>query len=106
MSFDMGNLGAMFGNFQRNLEELREKLAQTEVEGSAGDGMVTIRMSCNYEVRQVRIDPEAAEDTELMEDLLRAAFNEAVRKVQEEMSKSTGALTAGLPIPPGMIPGL
>ena len=101
--FDPANMGAMLGMFQQRMEAMKQKSKSTIVEGSAAGGLVTVKVTCAYECTEVKIDPKAAEDAEILEDLVRAAMNEALRKAREETKQNMGQLAAGLPIPPGML---
>ena len=89
---------------QENLQRAKEELAQLEVTGGAGGGMVSVTLSGTKECRKVRIDPSllAEPDAEMIEDLVAAAFNDAANKVDTESKAKMGAATAGMPIPPGM----
>ena len=88
---------------QDNLKRAQEELAQLEVEGQSGAGLVKVTMTCKHDVRRVAIDPSLlAEDKDMLEDLVAAAFNDAVRRAEEVSSEKMGRLTAGLPLPPGM----
>ena len=86
---------------QENMQRAQEQLASVEVTGSAG-GMVDITLSGRMECRKVRVDPAALSDREMAEDLILAAFNDAVAKVNAISQEKMGAATAGLPMPPGM----
>jgi hypothetical protein len=87
---------------QENMQRLNEELANAEVEGQAGAGMVKITMTCKYKVRRVSIDPSlVGEDRDMLEDLVAAAFNDAVRRADETSQQRMSSLTAGLPLPPG-----
>jgi len=100
-----GNIAQMMQQAQRmqdNLKRAQEELAQLEVTGSAGGGMVNITISGKFETRRVRIDPSVLSDAEMLEDLVTAAFNDAVNKVNAESEKRMSAATAGMPLPPGM----
>jgi DNA-binding YbaB/EbfC family protein len=105
-----GNIAQMMQQAQRmqeNLKRAQEELAQLEVTGNAGGGMVSITLSGRMEARKVRIEPSALADAEMLEDLIAAAFNDAVNKANAESEKRMSAATAGLPIPPGMkLPGM
>ena len=83
---------------QDNLKRAQEELARTEVEGQAGAGLVKIVMTCRYDVRRVSIDPS---DIDMLEDLVAAAMNDAVRRVELTTQEKMGGLTAGMPMPPG-----
>ena len=89
---------------QENLQRAQEELAQLEVTGGAGGGMVSVTLSGTKECRKVRIDPSllAEPDAEMIEDLVAAAFNDAANRVDTESKAKMGAATAGMPIPPGM----
>lgn len=87
---------------QENLQKAQEELANIEVTGSAGGGMVSVTLTGRKECRKVRIDPSVLSDPEMAEDLVAAAFNDASNKVDAESQDRMGAATAGLPIPPGM----
>ncbi|TWI03472.1 hypothetical protein IP90_01283 [Luteimonas cucumeris] len=87
---------------QENLQRAQEELAQLEVTGNAGGGMVSVTISGRMECRKVRIDPSVLSDPEMAEDLIAAAFNDAVNKANAESQQRMGAATAGMPVPPGM----
>ena len=86
---------------QEGLKQAQEELANLEVTGQAGGGMVEITLSGRHEVRRIRIDPGAADDVEMLEDLVAAAFNDAVNRVQEASQEKMSGLTGGMPMPPG-----
>lgn len=102
--FDMGGLGSLMAGFQQQMQRLQDEAAQTEVTGTAGGGLVTVVANGQQEVLRVSVQPSALEDRELLEDLIVAATNEALRKGKEVMAEKMGALTAGLPLPPGLLP--
>ena len=88
---------------QDNLKKAQEELALLEVEGQSGAGLVKIVMTCKHDVKRVSIDPTLlAEDKDMLEDLVAAAFNDAVRRAEEVSQEKMGKLTAGMPLPPGM----
>ncbi len=87
---------------QENLQRAQEELANLEVTGNAGGGMVTVTLSGKMECRKVRIDPGVFEDADMAEDLIAAAFNDAVNKANAASQEKMGAATAGMPMPPGM----
>ena len=88
---------------QESMQRAQEELAGLEVTGQAGGGLVSIVMSGRHEVRRVSIDRTLfAEDPEMAEDLVAAAFNDAVNKANAASQEKMGAATAGLPLPPGM----
>ena len=88
---------------QENLKRVQDQLAQVEVEGQSGAGLVKVVVTCRNELKRVSIDPSLlAEDKDMLEDLVAAAFNDAVRRAESVSQEKMGALTAGLPMPPGM----
>jgi DNA-binding YbaB/EbfC family protein len=85
------------------MKRAQDELAQIDVEGQAGAGLVKVTMSCKHAVRRVAIDPSLlADDKDMLEDLVAAAFNDAVRRAEEVSTEKMGKLTAGMPLPPGM----
>jgi DNA-binding YbaB/EbfC family protein len=95
--------------FRQMQEGLQKQVETVEVESSAGGGMVTVKMNGQKQLTEIRIDPEvfAGKDQELLQDLVRAAVNEASRRVDEELSNQLKTLTGGLPGMAGLkIPGL
>lgn len=87
---------------QENMQRAQEELAGLEVTGNAGGGMVNITLTGRMECRKVRIDPSVLADPEMAEDLIAAAFNDAVNKANTASQEKMGAATAGMPLPPGM----
>ena len=88
---------------QDNLKKAQDELASVEVQGESGAGLVKVTMTCKHDVRRVAIDPSLFdEDRDMIEDLVAAAFNDAVRRVEQVSSERMAKLTAGLPLPPGM----
>ena len=88
---------------QDNMRKMQEQLAQIEVEGQSGAGMVKVVMTCRHDVKRVTIDPSViGDDKEMLEDLIAAAVNDAVRKVETTSQEKMASVTAGLPLPPGM----
>jgi DNA-binding YbaB/EbfC family protein len=99
-----GNIAGLLQQAQKmqeNLQQAQEELANIEVTGSAGGGMVEVTMNCRHEVRQVKIDPTTADDVEMLEDLISAAMNDAVNKVAATTKDKMAGMTAGMPLPPG-----
>lgn len=87
---------------QQKFQEAQSKLQDAEVTGEAGAGMVKVVMNGRHDVRSVRLDPSLMqEDKEILEDLLAAAVNDAVRKVEQNNRDKMGELTAGIELPPG-----
>lgn len=105
-----GNIAQLMQQAQRmqdNLKRAQDELAQLEVLGQSGGGVVKVTLSGKMECRSVRIDPSVFADPEMAEDLVAAAFNDAVAKANAESEKRMSAATAGMPIPPGMkLPGM
>ena len=87
---------------QENVKRMQEQLGTIEVEGQAGAGMVKVAMTCRHDVRRVTIDPSLlADDKDMLEDLVAAAVNDAVRRVEATIQEKMGGMTAGLGLPPG-----
>ena len=87
---------------QENVKRLNDELADLEVEGQSGAGLVKVTLTCKYKVRRVAIDPSlVGEDKDMLEDLVAAAFNDAVRRAEDAAQERMAALTAGMPLPPG-----
>ena len=87
---------------QDNMRRMQEQLAEVEVEGQAGAGLVKVVVTCRNEVKRFSIDPSLlADDKDMLEDLLVAATNDALRKAEQTSQEKMGSLTAGLPLPPG-----
>ena len=87
---------------QENMQRVQEEIAALEVTGSAGGGVVNVTLSGTKECRKVRIDPSVLSDPEMAEDLIAAAINDAVNKVNVASQEKMGAATAGMQLPPGM----
>jgi len=87
---------------QENMKRLQEELETIEVEGQSGAGLVRVTMTCKYRTRRVQIDPSLlGEDRDMLEDLLVAASNDAVRRAEAAAQEKMASITAGLPLPPG-----
>ena len=88
---------------QDNLKKAQDELATIEVEGQSGAGLVKVLMTCKNDVKRVVIDPSLlTDDKDMLEDLVAAAFNDAVRRAEATAQDKMGKLTAGMPLPPGM----
>jgi hypothetical protein len=88
---------------QENMKRLQEELASLEVQGKSGAGLVTVVMTCRHDVKRVTIDPSLlSDDKDMLEDLVAAAFNDAVRKAEATTQEKMSSITSGLPLPPGM----
>lgn len=99
----LGNLMKQAQQMQENVQKMQAELASVEVEGQAGAGMVKVTMTCRYDVKRVAIDPSLiGDDKDMLEDLVAAAFNDAVRRVETTTQEKMGGMTAGMGLPPGM----
>ncbi len=87
---------------QENMKKAQDELAQMEVEGQSGAGMVKITLTCNHEVRRVAIDESVMDDREMLEDLIAAAMNDANRRISETSEKHMSGFSQGLNLPAGM----
>jgi DNA-binding YbaB/EbfC family protein len=98
----LGNILKQAQKMQEELQKAQEKLAQEEVTGESGGGMVKVIMNGRHEVKRVEIDSSLmADDKEMLEDLVAAAVNAAVKRVGEKMQENMSGLASGLPLPPG-----
>lgn len=103
MKGGLGNIMKQAQQMQANLQKAQEELANMEVTGQSGGGLVSVVMTGRHEVRRVNIDASLLqEDKDMLEDLLAAAVNDAVHKVEKTSQERLSSLTAGLPLPPGM----
>lgn len=101
MKGGMGNLMKQAQQMQQKLAKMQEELGQKTVEASVGGGMVTVMVNGKNEVLRIKIEPQAVdpEDVEMLEDLVMAGVNEALRKAQEMVSTEMSKLTGGMKIP-------
>lgn len=99
--FNKGQLAGLMKQaqaMQDNLKKAQEELAHIDVEGESGSGLVKVVMSCKHDVKRITIDPSLlADDKDMLEDLVAAAFNAAVRKAEETSKAKMDKLSAGLP---------
>lgn len=103
MKGGIGNLMKQAQKMQEEMQRAQEEIANLEVEGSSGGGMVKVVMTGRHEVRRVQIDDSLmGDDKEMLEDLVAAAMNDAVHRVERESSERMSGLTAGLNLPGGM----
>tara|TARA_B100000686_G_scaffold206953_1_gene213884 strand:+ start:3422 stop:3745 length:324 start_codon:yes stop_codon:yes gene_type:complete len=103
MKGGIGPLMKQAQQMQENMKNMQEQLATVEVEGQSGAGMVKIVMTCRYDVKRVNIDDSLLEDDkDMLEDLLAAAVNDAVRRVEATTQEKMAGVTAGMGLPPGM----
>ena len=99
---DINNLMKQAQEMQEKMAELQNQAANTEVTGESGAGMVQVVMTGRHDVRKVTVDPSLmSEDKELLEDLLAAAVNDAVRKVESNSKAAMSSMTGGMNLPPG-----
>jgi hypothetical protein len=98
----LGNLMKQAQKMQEELKEAQEKLAEEEVTGEAGGGLVKVVMNGRHEMRRVTIDESLmGDDKEMLEDLVAAATNDAVHKIADRMQEQMAGLTSGMGLPPG-----
>ena len=103
MKGGLGPLMKQAQQMQENMKNMQEQLATVEVEGQSGAGMVTVVMTCRYDVKRVNIDDSLmGDDKDMLEDLLAAAVNDAVRRVETTTQERMTGLTASMGLPPGM----
>lgn len=87
---------------QENMKRMQDQLGSVEVEGQSGAGLVKVVMTCKHDVKRVTIDPSlVGDDKDMLEDLVAAAVNDAVRKVESTVQEKMSGFTAGLGLPPG-----
>ena len=103
-NLDLGGMFCMLGGLQQRMKDMQEKGAGTTGEGTAGGNLVKVVATCDQKLVSITIDPAAMDDSELLEDLVKAAANEALRLGRERMMSDIGAATGGM-IPPGLLPG-
>ena len=97
-----GNMQAMMQQAQQMQDKLQREIAQIKVEATAGGGMITVTMDGQKNLLKVKIDPEVAGDVEMLQDMIVAASNEAVKRVDEEVQNKTRGLLGGMGLPPGL----
>lgn len=99
----MGNMMKQAQKMQEDMQKAQQEIANMEVEGQAGGGMVKVLMNGRHELRRVNIDESLMQDDkEMIEDLLAAAVNDAVRKIEQESASKMSGVTAGMNLPAGM----
>lgn len=100
---NLGNIMKQVQDMQTRMSEMQEKLAEMEIVGSSGAGMVQATLTGKSELKRIKIDPSLVkpEDAEVLEDLIVAAVNDARGKAEQRMQDEMGKLTGGLPLPPG-----
>lgn len=98
----MGNIMKQAQQMQERMQKSQEELANVEVTGEAGAGMVKVTMTCNHNVKRVHIDDSLMDDDkDMIEDLVAAACNDAVRRVAETSKEKMADITGGMNLPPG-----
>ena len=103
MKGGLGNLMKQAQQMQENMKVMQDQLAKMEIEGQSGAGMVKVIMTCRYDVKRVSIDDSLiGDDKEMLEDLLAAAVNDAVRRVESISQEKMADFTSGMGLPPGM----
>jgi DNA-binding YbaB/EbfC family protein len=103
MKADLGQLLKQAQRMQADMQKAQQELATLEVQGEAGAGLVNIAMTCKHEVRSIRIDPSlVGDDREMLEDVLVAAFNDALRKVERKVQERFSGMAGGMGLPPGI----
>ena len=102
MKGGMGNLMKQAQAMQENMQRMQEEVANMEVEGQSGGGLVKVTLTGRHEARRVTIDPSLMEDDkEMLEDLIAAAINDATRRIEQEQQEKMSGMTAGMNLPPG-----
>ena len=100
---DLGQLMKQAQQIQQDMQKAQDELARQEVTGESGGGMVKVRMTCKHDVRRIEIEDRLlADDKEMLEDLIAAAFNDAISKVERAVQERLSGLAGGLPLPGGM----
>ena len=103
MRGNFGNMMKQAQAMQANMQKVQAEIASLEVSGESGGGMVKVTMTGKHEVKRVQIEPAVVgDDREMLEDLIAAAVNDAVHKVEARVQEKMASLTAGLQLPPGM----
>lgn len=99
----LGNLMKQAQQMQANMQKAQEEMANIEVMGQSGGGMVKVTMTCRHDVKRIEIDDSlVGDDKEMLEDLVAAAVNDAVRQVEKTTQEKMAGMTAGMGLPPGM----
>ncbi|UCE89021.1 MAG: YbaB/EbfC family nucleoid-associated protein [Pseudomonadota bacterium] len=101
MKGGIGNLMKQAQQMQANMQKAQEELANVEVTGQSGGGLVSVVMNCRHDVKRVSIDDSVMDDKEMLEDLVAAAVNDAVRQVEKTSQEKMSGLTSGLNLPGG-----
>ena len=103
MKNPLGSLMKQAQQMQSQMSDMQEELGSLEVQGEAGGGLVSLTMTCRHEVRGINIDDSLlGDDKDMLEDIIAAAFNDALRKVEKTVQDKYSGMTSGLGLPPGM----
>jgi DNA-binding YbaB/EbfC family protein len=102
MKSNLAGLLQQAQKMQQEMQKAQEELARVTVTGEAGGGLVKVTMNGKHAVSRVEIDPSLLGDPEMLEDIVTAAINDAVNRVQSTMQERMSEMTAGIPLPPGM----
>jgi hypothetical protein len=98
-----GNMQKMMEQAQKMQEQLQKQIAEIRVEASTGGGMVTVKMDGQKKLLSIAIEPDAMEDREMLQDMIRGAVNEAAKRVDDEAQGKMGGMLGGMGLPPGLI---
>jgi DNA-binding YbaB/EbfC family protein len=101
MKGGIGNMMKQAQQMQANMQKMQEEMANLEVMGKSGGGLVSVTMTCRHDVKRIEIDDSIMDDKEMLEDLVAAAVNDAVRVVEETTQEKYSSLTAGMGLPGG-----
>jgi hypothetical protein len=102
MKGGIGNLMKQAQQMQEKMKQAQEELANMEVEGQAGSGMVKVVITGQHQVKRISLDDSVMDDREMLEDLLVLAINDGVKKIESASQEKMNKATAGMPLPPGM----
>ena len=99
----MGNMMKQAQQMQENMQKAQKELTDLTVLGESGGGLVKLTMTCKHQVKSIEIDDDLlGDDKDMLEDLIIASFNDAVRKVESTVQKKYSGMASGIPMPPGM----
>lgn len=101
MKGGIGNLMKQAQKMQADMQKAQEEMANIEVTGQAGGGLISVTMTCRHDVKRVTIDDSVMDDKEMLEDLVAAAMNDAVRQVEKTVEEKMSGLTSGMGLPGG-----
>lgn len=102
MKGGIGNLMKQAQKMQADLQKAQDELAKAEITGESGGGLVSVTLNGKHEVRRLQIDDSVLDDKEMLEDLVAAAMNDAVHKLEAHSKEQMAGVTAGINLPPGM----